>query len=381
MIPTLLGGLSPQQFLAEYWQKKPLLVRQAIPNFSGIAGLQSREEALDLACGEDAQARLVSREQEEWKLAHGPFTPRNFQRRGKRAWTVLLQGVNLLLPAGDRLLRAFDFIPQARLDDLMVSYAVDGGGVGPHFDHYDVFLLQGMGQRRWRIGAQRDLTLRADLPLKILKDFRPSRDWLLNPGDLLYLPPQWAHDGTAVGACMTFSIGFRAPPAQELAEQFLMHLQDRIALPGRYHDADLRLQKHSAEIGAAMIDQVSEMLARIRWNRATVRDFLGCALTEPKPHVCFTPPRPPLSLPRFAARCFKRGVRLDLKTQLLFSATHFFINGEACGVPGVSGVPRGDLSTIRQLADQRRLADGVKLSEALLDLLYAWYRDGFLMPE
>ena len=330
-----------------------------------------------LAGDEDAQARLVSRAQGKWKLTHGPFLPRDFKQHSKHAWTVLLQGVNLMLPAGDRLLREFDFIPQARLDDLMVSYAVDGGGVGPHFDNYDVFLLQGVGQRRWRIGAQRDLTLSEGLPLKVLKNFRPSRDWLLEPGDLLYLPPQWAHDGTAVGPCMTFSIGFRAPPAQELAEQFLMHLQDRIALPGRYHDADLRLQKHSAEIGAAMIDQVGGMLARIRWNRATVRDFLGCALTEPKPHVFFTPPRPPLSLPRFAARCFKRGVRLDLKTQLLFSTTHFFINGEACGVPRV---PRGDLSTIRQLADRRELASGVKLSEATLDLLYAWYRDGFLMP-
>jgi len=375
MITSLLGGLTPRQFLAEYWQKKPLLVRQAIPGFAGITGLQSREDMLALACGEDAQARLVSREHGAWKLARGPFLPRDFKRRGQHAWTVLLQGVNLMLPAGDRLMREFDFIPQARLDDLMVSYAVDGGGVGPHFDNYDVFLLQGMGRRRWRIGAQRDQTLIEGLPLKILKDFRPSRDWVLEPGDLLYLPPQWAHDGTAIGACMTFSIGFRAPPAQELAEQFLMHMQDHIALPGRYHDPDLKFQKHPAEIGAAMIDQVSAMLAQIRWNRATVRDFLGCTLSEPKSHVFFEPPRRPLSLPRFAARCVKRGLQLDQKTQLLFSAAHFYINGEACDVP------TDDLAAIRQLADQRWLASGASFSETLLDTLYAWYRDGFLAPD
>ncbi len=374
MIPTLLGGLTSRQFLAEYWQKQPLLVRQAIPNFSGIAGLQSCHDMLALACAEEAQVRLVSREHGQWKLACGPFKQSDFKRRGKHAWTILLQGANLMLPAGDRLLREFDFIPQARLDDLMVSYAADGGGVGPHFDNYDVFLLQGMGQRRWRIGAQRDQTLIEGLPLKILKDFRPSRDWVLEPGDLLYLPPQWAHEGAAIGECMTFSIGFRAPPAQELAEQFLMHLQDRISLTGRYHDPDLQVQKHPAEIGAAMIAQVSGMLARIRWDRAAVRDFLGCALTEPKSHVFFDPPRPPLSMARFAVRCSKRGLRLAPKTQLLFSAAHFYINGEACRIPST------EHALIRNLADRRELASGAILSDAALSVLYDWYCDGFLAP-
>ena len=371
---ALLGGLTPQQFLADYWQKKPLLVRQAIPGFSGIDGLQTCQDMLALVCGEEAEARLVSRRSDQWQLARGPFLPRDFKRLDKQAWTVLLQGVNLMLPAGDRLMRKFDFIPQARLDDLMVSYAVDGGGVGPHFDNYDVFLLQGMGQRRWRIGAQRDKTLIEGLPLKIIKDFRPSRNWLLNPGDMLYLPPQWAHDGSAVGECMTFSIGFRAPPAQELAEQFLMHLQDRISLSGRYHDPNLQVQEHSAEIGAAMIAQVSEMLAGIRWNDATVRDFLGCALTEPKSHVFFEPPRHPLSPARFAARCSKRGLRLDPKTQLLFAAAHFYINGDACKVQ------LADRAVIRELADRRELASGTKLSDAIVSLLYGWYCDGFLTP-
>ena len=370
----LLGGLTPHQFLSSYWQKKPLLVRQAVPDFRGIAGLRSWPEMLALVGAEEAESRLVSREQGGWQLASGPFMPRDFKRLGAAPWTVLLQGVNLLLPEGDRLMRRFDFIPQARLDDLMVSYAVDGGGVGPHFDNYDVFLLQGMGQRRWRIGAQRDKTLIAGLPLKIIQDFRPSQEWLLNPGDMLYLPPQWAHDGSAVGECMTFSIGFRAPPTQELAEQFLMHLQDRITLPGRYRDPDLQYQRHSAEIRAAMIDQVEKMLAKIRWNRDTVRDFLGCALTEPKAQVIFDIPARPLSRKRFAERCARHGLNLDIKTQLLFAGTRFYINGEPCSVGAA------DRKTMRELADRRELAGGTRLSEAALDMLHVWYSDGFLAP-
>ena len=178
-----------------------------------------------------------------------------------------MQGLNLSLPEGDALLREFDFIPHARLDDLMVSYAVDGAGVGPHFDNYDVFLLQGMGKRHWHISKQKDLRLRDDVPLKILSHFKSEQDWVLEPGDMLYLPPQYAHDGIAVGDCMTWSIGFRAPPAQELMEGFLSYLQERTFLPGRYADPDLKLQKHPGEIGNAMIDQVADMLAEIKWNR------------------------------------------------------------------------------------------------------------------
>ena len=171
---------------------------------------------------------------------------------------------------------------------------------------------------------------------------------------------------------MTFSIGFRAPPALELAEQFLMHLQDRLALSGRYRDTDLRHQQHSDEIAAPMIAQVDRMLAKLRWNRATVRDFLGCSLTEPKAQVVFAAPSRPLARKRFAKRTAKQGLCLDIKTQLLFAGTHFYINGEPCAVAAA------DRKAMRQLADQRELEAGARLSEAALDMLHAWYRDGFL---
>ena len=363
-----LGGLTADRFLAEYWQKKPLLVRNALPGFTGLL---SRDEMLELAGREDVESRFVS-QAGGWTIGHGPFTRSRLNRR-KKPWTVLVQGLNLVLPAADEMMRRFSFIPYARLDDLMVSYATDGGGVGPHFDSYDVFLLQGTGRRRWRIGNQKDQTLIEGLPIRILKDFRPVHDWLLEPGDLLYLPPEWAHDGVAVGECMTYSVGFRAAPAQELAEQFLNFLQDRIDLPDRYRDPDLRRQAHPAEIGAAMIDQVAGILDGIRWNRDTVRRFLGCYLSEPKPQVFFEPPATPLAKGRFTTALRRRGIRLDARSQLLFAGGSFFINGE------IAEVPAADRAAFRSLADDRRLPRTM-LSDGSEQLLYDWHRCGFIHP-
>jgi len=363
---ALLGGLTADQFLADYWQKKPLLVRNALPGFTGLL---TRDEMLDLSCSDDAESRFVS-QAGGWTIEHGPFARAALRRRTK-PWTVLVQGLNMLLPQGDEMMRRFDFIPYARLDDLMVSYATDGGGVGPHFDSYDVFLLQGMGKRRWRIGNQMDQTLIEGLPIRILKDFRPVHDWVLEPGDLLYLPPEWAHDGVAIGECMTYSVGFRAAPAQDLAEQFLVFLQDRIAVPDRYRDPDLKRQKHPARIGPAMIDQVADMLSRIRWNHDTVRDFLGTYLTEPKAHVFFERPARPLAKGRFTAALTRRGIRLDAKSQLLFAQDQFYLNGES--VP----VARRDRALLRQLAD-RRVLPSRSFSESAATLFHDWYRCGFV---
>ncbi len=362
----LLGGLSPKQFLADYWQKKPLLVRQAVPGFQGLL---NRDEMLQAARRDDVESRLISREGGLWNLSRGPFTARDLRAR-KHPWTVLVQGLNLMLPSADALMQQFNFIPYARLDDVMVSWATDGGGVGPHFDSYDVFLLQGMGQRHWRIGAQKDKTLVEDLPIRILQNFKPSHEWVLEPGDMLYLPPQYAHDGIAVGECMTYSIGFRAAPAQELADGFLTFLQDRLCLDGRYADPGLAPAKHPGEIGSDMIEQVATMLDRIRWDKATVRDFLGEHLTEPKPHVFFEPPAKLLSESRFVAAAAKRGIRLDARTQLLFSGNSFYLNGEK-----LEGVEAGDRSALRQLADQRCITAPAPDFAAQL---YGWYGDGFI---
>ena len=363
---TLLGGLSAEQFLKEYWQKKPLLVRQALPGFQGLL---TRDEMLALAGRDDVESRFVS-QAGGWTIEHGPF-PRAALRRRQKPWTVLVQGLNLVLPAADEMMRRFSFIPYARLDDLMVSYANDGGGVGPHFDSYDVFLLQGIGRRRWRIGNQEDQTLIEGLPIRILKDFKPVHDWLLEPGDLLYLPPEWAHDGVAEGECMTYSVGFRAAPAQELAELFLGYLQEQVRLDGRYRDPDLRLQRQPAKIGSAMIDQVTSILSGIHWDRALVRDFLGCQLSEPKAQVFFDPPAKPLSAKQFAQAVRRRGIALDARSQMLFTGKRLFINGERAD----SGI--ADCQLLRKLANKRTLPPGEFPVEAV-QALYQWYRCGFV---
>ena len=192
-----------------------------------------------LACREDVESRLIRGSGTHWQLDHGPFRKSDFKRLPKTEWTLLVQSLNHFLPEADALLAHFDFIPHARLDDLMVSYAVPGGSVGPHFDSYDVFLLQGQGHRRWQIGTQTDLALLDDAPLKILRHFDAEDEWVLGPGDMLYLPPHVAHYGVAEDDCMTYSIGFRAPTTEELAQGFLMHLQDTLKLEGRYADPDL----------------------------------------------------------------------------------------------------------------------------------------------
>jgi len=362
----LLGGLSPKQFLAEYWQKKPLLIRNAVPGFTGLL---SRNEMFTAARRDDVESRLVSREGGDWDLRRGPFAAKDFKTR-PHPWTVLVQGLNLIQPEAEALMQQFSFIPYARLDDVMVSWASDGGGVGPHFDNYDVFLLQGIGQRHWRIGANKDQTLVEDLPIRILKNFKPSKEWVLNSGDMLYLPPQYAHDGIAVGECMTYSVGFRTAPAQELAEGFLNFLQDKLCLSGRYADPGLKPAKHPGELTTDMVDQVAAMLDRIRWDKALVRDFLGEHLTEPKPHVFFDPPEKPLTPARFTAAAVKKGLRLDARTQLLFAGKQFYLNGET-----VEGVEAADRPGLQLLADARRLD---KVEARLAEQLYDWYCDGFI---
>lgn len=371
MSNPLLGGLSPRQFLAEYWQKKPLLIRQAIPGFKGVL---ERDELFELACDEDVESRLIRQNGERWAVTPGPQKASSLRGR-KQPWTVLVQGLNLWVREADELLHRFDFIPQARLDDLMVSYAVDGGGVGAHFDSYDVFLLQGTGRRRWRISDQTEHRLIEGAPLRLIADFRPTEEWVLEAGDMLYLPPRYAHEGTAVGECTTYSIGFRAPKAQELGTEFLAWMQDRVCLDGLYADPDLALQENSAEIGDAMIDGVERMIAQIGWNRSDVAEFLGHYLTEPKPHVFFVPPDAPLPPKRLAAAVKKHGFMLDPATLLLFHGERFHLNGEALEVA------EANRTTVAGLAHARRIAAGTALDAGVLDLVYRMYRSGFGVPD
>ena len=365
----LLGDLTPAQFLRDYWHKKPLLIRQAVPGMKPVVGFDALAK---MASENFVESRLITNVDGQWNMQHGPLA--ELPPRTQAAWTMLVQGVNLVDAKADALLRQFRFIPDARLDDLMISFATDGGGVGPHFDSYDVFLLQAQGRRRWRISAQKDLSLVEGMPLKILQNFQADEEYVLEPGDMLYLPPHYAHDGVAEGDCMTYSVGFRAPAYQELGEAFLQFMADSIDLPGRYADPDLSLSNKPAEIPKHMLDTIVDELNKVRFDEEDVTIFLGEHLSEPKHNVYFTGPAKPLTMGRFIDTIAKRGVVLSLKTQMLYRGKHVFINGESFAVG------RHDKALLEPLANERKL-EGAALAAAsddVLESLYTWYQDGWL---
>ena len=365
----VLGACPARRFFVEHWQKTPLLIRAALPGFTGLL---SPAQLLELACRDDAQSRLVIRTGRRWEAHQGPFERAFLRRLPARGWTLLVHEVDHFLPQARALLERFSFVPYARLDDLMVSYAPPGGGVGPHCDSYDVFLLQGAGRRRWRVSRQRDSALVEGAPLKLLRNFRPQQEWVLEPGDMLYLPPGWAHDGVALDPCMTYSVGFRAPVWRELAIHFLRFLEDQVEIEGLYRDPELRPRDNPARIGRAMVRKVAQRLASIRWSGPDVARFLGQYLTEPKAHVFFTRRRRGLSLAAFAERTRRSGVCLDLCSQMLYFGDLFFINGEAVQVKGRA---RESLS---RLADTRRLNAVDITQRGLVALLHEWYGAGYV---
>lgn len=370
-ILTALGSLSIERFLREYWQRRPLLVRGAFPQFSPPVG---RRRLFELAASEEVESRLIARERTRWSLRHGPFARRSLPSLTQPHWTLLVQGVDLADAGAHEFLSRFRFLPDARLDDLMVSFATDGGGVPAHVDNYDVFLVQAAGQRCWRIGRQRDQELRDGVPVSVLKRFRPTAEWLLEPGDLLYLPPGVAHEGMAVGECITYSVGFRTPTWQELLDPWFARFAEHTALPGRYADPGLRPCAHPGDLPAAMVEQVHAALSRVRPTRADTERFLLEHLSEPKAHLVFGRPAPLLPRSDFLRTIRNRGIVLDHRSRLLCARSGMGCNGEYFPLPA------GRQPLMRKLASRRRL-EGAALSPcpaALASLLYEWFAAGWL---
>ena len=362
---ALLGGLSAAQFMRSHWQKKPLLVRQAIPGFVPPV---ARAALFDLAAQDGVESRLVQQVDGVWTLQSGPFNRRALPPLKRPHWTLLVQGVDLHSDPVHALMQQFRFVPDARLDDVMISYASDGGGVGPHFDSYDVFLIQAHGQRRWRIGRQKDLTLRDDVAMKILAHFEPEEEYVLEPGDMLYLPPGWAHDGIAEGECMTYSVGFRVPERADLARELLVRLADEddegCAKPVLYRDGKQPAVHQPAEIPATLHAFARDALERALAEPRALERALGEYLTEPKANVWFEPGD---------SRAMLEQVVLDRRTRMMYDADHIFINGESYRAAGA------DAALMRQLADQRQLdRRAVALaSDGALELLSVWCADGW----
>lgn len=362
----LLGGLSPQTFMRRHWQKKPLLIRQALP---GAEPALDRAAMFALAAAEGVESRLIERRAGRWSLRHGPFTRRQLPPLARPEWTLLVQGVDLHLPAAHRLLSHFRFASDARLDDVMISYATDGGGVGPHIDSYDVFLLQLAGRRRWRIGRTKQPVLVPDMPLKLLANFEPDMEWVLDAGDMLYLPPGWAHEGVADGECLTASIGFRAPTHDEVGRQVLQRMLDGAdddeGQGARYGDRAQAATDQPARIPARLAGFAAEAVRRLADDPSSLDCALGEWLSEPKPQTWF---EPVAALPE---RC---AVVLDLRTRMLYDDRHVFINGESFVASG------RDARLMRRLADGRTLDahDIAALSPQAQDLLQAWVFQGWL---
>jgi 50S ribosomal protein L16 3-hydroxylase len=366
--PTpLLGGLSPDGFMRRHWQKRPLAIPAAVPE---ARGLVERATLFRLAARDDVESRLVLRDGARWSVRQGPIARRALPAATAAPWTLLVQGVDLHLDAAHRLLGRFRFVPDARLDDVMVSYATDGGGVGPHVDSYDVFLLQLHGRRRWRIGkVGRKAALRPDVPLKILADFRPSAEWLLDPGDMLYLPPGWGHDGVAEGEAITASIGFRASGAARLGLDVAQHLLDGIELPdgeALYADPDQAATREPGRIPGSLRDFAQAAVSRLLADRGALDRALGETLSEPKPGVWFEAAAAPARL---------AGVRLDRRTRMLYDERHVYVNGDAFRMGG------RDARLIRRLADRRALDRGEvdALSDEARGRVGAWLEAGWLI--
>jgi 50S ribosomal protein L16 3-hydroxylase len=365
----LLGGLSPQTFMRRHWQKKPLLIRQAIP---GVQPPLSRAEMFAMAERDDVDSRLIVNKHNKWSLKHGPLTRRQLPPLAQPAWTLLVQGVDLQVAAAHQLLSKFRFVPDARLDDLMMSYATDGGGVGPHFDSYDVFLLQVQGKRKWRIGRMNEAalvpTFLPNVPLKILAHFEAEEEMTLDAGDMLYLPPRWAHDGVADGECITCSIGFRAPSDHEVAREVLQRL-----LETELDDADAKLYRDPKQLATDTPAQVPEALqafavdavSKTLGDRGSLASLLGEWLTEPKANVWFDEDDGIAAM---------NALQLDARTRMMYDARHVFINGESFRAAG------RDAALMRRLADARSLdaASARQLSAGARELVVGWAQAGWL---
>ena len=294
--PMQPAAFDAAQFLREYWQKKPYFIKDPWAAWSNPL---EPDELAGLACRSDVESRLVSRSDGRWKLEHGPLPERRFSQLGQQSWTLLVQAVDHHVPAVAELLNAFRFVPNWRVDDVMVSYAVDGGGVGPHYDQYDVFLIQGLGKRRWQVGSRcdRSTPLLPDEDARLLARFEPSAEWLLEPGDILYLPPRIAHDGIALGDdCMTYSIGFRAPSRGELIAGWAESLLSRSNDDDRFADPGLPAQENPGQIAPEAITRLHEMVTETILDREAFAHWFAAYSTAPKNADIDWRPREPIGI-------------------------------------------------------------------------------------
>lgn len=336
------GKISVAQFLSHYWQRKPLLLRAFVSPSSVDYPLQ---ELLAHAQRDDIASRLIRRRNSDWSMREGPVDRRPSFR--SKHWTVLLQGMDRIHDQAYRLRMAFDFLPHVRIDDVMISVASTGGGVGAHLDEYDVFLVQGYGRRRWQWGYQTAQSFQPDKPLKLLQQFRPQFEAVLEPGDALYLPPRWAHDGIALEPCSTWSVGFRAPSRHEFLQHFLIEAAESLSGPNpRFQDIGLRASRQAGRIPERLARALAQWASDFRSDRRIIAQALGRYLSEPAANTWFEGPRKKLSKHHWLKRSLSVGIALHPASRMVYDKRETWLNGEPFGAPN---------ALLRKLADQRYL--------------------------
>jgi len=352
-------GLSQQQFLDQYWQKKPLLIRQAFTDFKSPI---SPDELAGLACEAGIESRLIEQhgQQGSWQVTHGPLSEDIFSALPATHWTMLVQDVDKHLPELQYLLDPFRFIPDWRRDDLMISYAPEFGTVGPHTDGYDVFLLQAMGTRRWQIGNEplHEVELIDGLDVQILAEFTPDQTWDLHAGDLLYLPPHFAHHGVALNDCMTFSIGFRAPAQVELLDSVINAMLEQGLGKGRYSDPDLTLAPHSSEIDPSTVTRLKQMLHdAIDVAEPTLATTLGKLVTDTKPSLVELSQDTMIDLPTIddVSAQFELGDNLHRNNYCRFAWTKTNTGGQLFMAGEVYDVDRDGIDNLVRLTEQTEI--------------------------
>ena len=366
-------------FLRDYWQKQPLLIRNPWPAWRNPL---EPDELAGLACEDDVESRLIVQARTTWKVEHGPVAEARFGRLGKAPWTLLVQAVDHHVPEVAALVAPFRFVPNWRIDDVMVSYASDGGGVGPHFDQYDVFLVQGLGRRRWQIGGvcDDDTELLPHNDLRLLANFEVVEEWVLEPGDMLYVPPRVAHNGVAVGDdCMTYSIGFRAPARSELIAHYADHLLAGLDDDDRYADPDLRVQGNAGEIMPGALDALHAMVTEKLADKAAFARWFGAYNSTPKYPEMEWGPEEPVSAEDVRAM-LTGGATLRRNPASRFSfvreddAVVLFVDGEAYECAGEAAAFAELLCT----GDCVAVDAGLAGSEAVVALLTTLFNQGSL---
>lgn len=349
----VFGGLSMDDFMRDYWQKKPLFVKQALPGFQPFL---SGDELAGLALEDEVESRLVIEKDgtEPWQVIHGPLDESRFASLPESHWTLLVQEVNRHVPEVATLLDRFNFIPAWRLDDIMVSYAEDQGSVGPHTDNYDVFLIQAEGKRRWQISSQQvtDADLIPDIGMRIMGNFEPEQEWVLEPGDMLYLPPNVPHHGVALGNCMTYSVGFRAPTRTGMWQHYQEYISES-ASEAFYADPDLQATQRPGLISSQVRDRIREIIRSLPQEDELIDDWFGRFISEPMRGSGPCPPETPLDAGGFEQAMQQAGICYRSEdTRFAYfddkNGFRLYINGERIRHPGLTKELGGYIADYRQ---------------------------------